>query len=175
MKLIGVVVVIALVGCKKEEAKVVAPAPAAAPVAPTKAEEAAPLPKLADNAPQDKPVTGRKSPEAEAQIAKLSAEAMKKYPDAKKRFIKGLPPGEHMFVTTTLTSPGKTESVFIAVTKIDTGKVKGTIASDIINVTGSTAGDANELPQNANTDWMIAKPDGSEEGNLVGNYLDTLH
>src|SRR6185503_3578438 len=116
-------------------------APAAEAPAP-KPEEAAPLPKLADNAPADKPVSGRQTPAQEAEIARLSAEAMKKWPDAKKRFVKGLPPGEHMFVTTTLTSPGKTESVFVAVTKIANGKVKGTIASDILNVTGYKAGDA---------------------------------
>ena len=183
MKLASLMVVIGLAGCTKQEDAKVAPAPApkAEPVAPAaaepaaKAEEPAPLPKLADNAPQDRPLTGRNTPEQEAEIAKLSADAMKKFPDAKKRFLKGLPPGEHMFVTTTLTSPGKTESVFIAVSKIDKGQVSGTIASDILNVTGYKAGDGYKFAETAITDWMIAKPDGSEEGNLVGKYLDTLH
>jgi hypothetical protein len=185
MKLASVMVVIGLVACTKEQpkaaptpaaepAKAVAPA-AAEPLAAAKPEEAAPLPTLADNAPADQPVSGRQTPAQEAEIARLSAEAMKKWPDAKKRFLKGLPPGEHMFVTTTLTSPGKTESVFVAVTKIDKGQVSGTIASDILNVTGYKAGDAYKLAETAITDWMIAKPDGSEEGNLVGKYLDTLH
>jgi hypothetical protein len=182
MKLACVWVVVAVLGCskKKQDAVVSSEPPPptaqqASPPAPAAAAETpAPPPKLADNAPQDQPKTGRHTPEQEQRIAELSKQSMAKFPDAKARFNRGLPAGEHMFVTTTLSSPGKTESVFIAVTKIAKGKVSGTIASDIINVTGFAAGQAYELPESAITDWMIAKPDGSEEGNLVGKYLDTI-
>ena len=179
MKLVYVMVLVGLASCssKKDAAVKSEPPPAVAQegTAPRAAEEVPPAPQLADNAPRDRPVTGRHTPEQQRRIAELSAQAMTKYPDAKARFVRGLPAGEHMFVTTTLTSPGRTESVFVAVAKIANGKVIGTIASDIMNVTGYKAGDRYELPETAITDWMIAKPDGSEEGNVVGKYLDTLH
>ena len=31
------------------------------------------------------------------------------------------------------------------------------------------------LPESQLIDWMIAKPDGTEEGNEVGKFLDTYH
>lgn len=36
-------------------------------------------------------------------------------------------------------------------------------------------GDHNELKEADLVDWLISKPDGSEEGNVVGKFLDTLH
>jgi hypothetical protein len=30
------------------------------------------------------------------------------------------------------------------------------------------------LPEQPIRDWMITNPDGTEEGNLIGKYLDTL-
>jgi len=135
----------------------------------------APAPTLSPNAPADKPVSGRFSAEQQAKINELQAEDMKKWPDVKARFAKGLSAGEHLFVTTTLTSPGKTESVFIAVSSIAGTKIIGVISSEIMNVAGYKANDRYTLEEAAVTDWLIAKPDGSEEGNLVGKYLDTVH
>jgi len=175
MKLRAALLALALVGCgsKEKEAPKVDPAPTTP--TPTETPNGEPLPKLADNAPKDKPTKMRGTPEQEAKIASLEAEAKTTYPGAKARYLKGLPPGEHFFVTTMLTSPGRQESVFISVTRITDGKVSGTIASDILQVSGYKAGDAYELPESAISDWLIAKADGSEEGNVVGKYLDTIH
>lgn len=133
-----------------------------------------PLPTLAPNAPKDRPVHGT-SAEQEARVAELTEQARKSYPEAKRRFLAGLPTGEHFYMVTTLTSAGAKESVFIAVSSIANGQVKGTIASDIMTVKDYKSGDAHTFAEAELVDWLISKADGSEEGNLVGKYLDTLH
>ena len=77
---------------------------------------------LAPNAPQDKPVgvTTATLSQFERDIAPHIAEAKKTYPDAKKRYLAGLPDKHHFFVTTRLKDPdGKLEQVFIYVTAFD--------------------------------------------------------
>jgi hypothetical protein len=135
------------------------------------APKGAPLPVLAKNAPVDKPVSMSVPP---TQLAELTAAARKTYLDAKARYLRGLPEGEHFFVTRTLSSPGEREYVFIAVSKIRDGKVIGTIASDILHVKGFKSGDAYTFAEADIEDWLITKPDGSEEGNAIGKLLDTL-
>jgi hypothetical protein len=133
-----------------------------------------PLPTLAPNAPKDQPVRGTTA-EQERRVKELTEQARRSYPDAKQRFLTGLAAGEHFYVVTTLTSTGAKESVFISVTSITAGQVKGTIASDILNVKGYKSGDAYTFAETELVDWLISKADGSEEGNVVGKYLDTLH
>jgi Uncharacterized protein conserved in bacteria (DUF2314) len=138
------------------------------------ADKGDPLPTLAPNAPKDQPVR-RTTAEQERRVKELTEQAQKSYPDAKRRFLAGLPVNEHFYVVTTLTSPGAKENVFISVSSITAGQVKGTIASDILNVKGYKSGDAYTFAETELVDWLISKADGSEEGNVVGKYLDTLH
>jgi hypothetical protein len=176
MRLLLALILIA--GCAKKTQKPEdnPPAPAAPTPVPADPPPATPqAPTLSANAPEDKPIAGHRTPEQEAKIKELEAQDMKKWPDVKARHAKGLPPGEHLYVTTMLTSPGRTESVFIAVSSIEGSKITGVISSDITNVGGYKVNDRYTLQESAVTDWLISKPDGSEEGNLVGNYLDTLH
>ncbi len=173
MKLRHALIALALAGCGSKEAAKSESAPEAVQNDPAPKPKGDPLPALSDNAPTDKPTAMNAA--VEKRVAEISSEAMKTYPDAKARYLKGLPSGEHFFVITTLTSPGTKESVFVSVNGITEGKVAGTIASEIMNVTGYKAGDAYTLPEGAITDWLITKPDGSEEGNAVGKYLDTIH
>jgi hypothetical protein len=133
----------------------------------------APLPDLAPTAPQDRLTTI--TAERANEIARLTIEAKKTYPDAKARYLKGLPADDHFFVVVTLISPGAKETVFVAVSAIADGKITGTIASDIATVAGYHAGDAYTVAEDAIVDWVISKADGTEEGNLVGKYLDTQH
>ncbi len=135
-------------------------------------------PVLAPNAPVDKPVsaTGAKMAEIRKGMAPHIEEARRTYPDAKKRYLAGLPRGEHFFVTTVLhDDEGTSEQVFVAVSAIQGGKVTGKIASDILTVKGFKRGEACSVPEPDLIDWLISKPDGSEEGNFVGKYLDTVH
>lgn len=129
---------------------------------------------IAPNAPKDKPV------DANAEEVKKVAEAMKPYieqakktyPDAKKRFLAGLPPKHVFFVTTQLKDGKKVEQVFIAVTAIKDGKISGQIQTEIQVVTNYKNGDAYTFPETEMVDWLISKPDGTEEGNVVGKFLD---
>ena len=183
MTLRHVVIALVLVGCGskdkvKEAPEKTAPSPKPdEPKAPDpKPDEpkAEPLPTLSPNAPRDKPTT-MSTDEVKRKVAELSAEDMKTYPAAKARYLKGLPAGDHFFLATTLTSPGRSESVFIAVNGIKGSTVNGTIATHIDSVAGYKAEDPYRFPESAITDWLISKADGSEEGNLVGKYLDTVH
>lgn len=131
---------------------------------------------VAPNAPPDKTVDV-KSDEArrfEEAIKPYVEKAKSTYPSVKERFLKGLPPKHTFFITTRLTDASKRfEQVFIAVKEIKDGIVKGLIASDIQLVSGYKMGDVYAFRESELIDWTISKPDGTEEGNFVGNFLDT--
>jgi hypothetical protein len=133
---------------------------------------------LAPNAPKDKPTQQNKA-QAEAlakAIAPFIAQARASYPDAKKRYLAGLPPKHIFFLTTRLRDQaGHYEQIFVEVQSIADGKVTGIIASDILGLQGFKRGDTCTFPEAEMLDWLIAKPDGSEEGNVVGKFLDTYH
>jgi len=132
---------------------------------------------LAPNAPKDKPVgaTAETVSKFEKAIAPYIAQGQKTYPDARKRYIAGLPTKNVFFVTVRLTDDsGRFEIVFVRVLKIDEEKaeVTGRIANDIGVVRGYHRGQEITLPESRVVDWTISKPDGTEEGNAVGKFLD---
>jgi hypothetical protein len=134
------------------------------------------LPVLAPNAPADKsqPVRSTEQKALDDAIKPYVEKARKTYPGAKERFLAGLPPKHVFFVTTRLhDSAGHWEQVFIAVQEIKDGIIKGLIASDIETVSGYKAGDKYSFPESELLDWTVSKPDGTEEGNFVGKFLDT--
>jgi hypothetical protein len=109
------------------------------------------------------------------EIAPYVAKAMATYPSAKQRYLGGLPAGETFFVTTILRDrDGRFEQVFILVDRISAGTVAGRIWSDIGVVHGYKRRDPISFPERDVVDWLISKPDGCEEGNFVGKYLDTI-
>jgi uncharacterized protein YegJ (DUF2314 family) len=179
--LIGLV----LAGCGKPDAtkQQGAPAPAGTPApvgAPTPPVASAPppaaeLPRAGSNAPKDETVqtsTSAEREELERAIAPYIEQAQKSYPDAKKRYLAGLPSGHRFSVVTKLHSPGRVEAVFVTVTGIKGDQVTGRIDSDVRGVAGYKAGDSYTLSERDIVDWVIVRPDGSEEGNLVGKFLD---
>ena len=136
---------------------------------------------LAPNAPADRPGTVRADSPDEAfshwqtLTAPHSQEALATYPGARQRYLKGLPAGENFFVTIILRDPARRfEQVFILVGGIEGGAVTGRIASDILAVDGYRRGATLTFRETEVVDWLISKPDGSEEGNFVGKFLDTL-
>jgi len=98
------------------------------------------------------------------------------YPAAKQRFYDGLPRGGSFFVTVRLRdSNGRREQVFIAVSRIVDQKITGRISSQIQLIHGYKPGDPITVSENEMLDWLITKPDGSEEGNFVGKFMDNYH
>lgn len=132
-------------------------------------------PTLSPDAPQDKPqaLTAAQIKKFEEAIKPYVEKARKTYPDAKKRFLAGLPPKHFFYITTRLhDEDGRFEQVFIAVREIKEGIIKGIISSEIATVTKYKFGDSYSFPESELMDWTIALPDGSEEGNFVGKFLD---
>ena len=130
--------------------------------------------------PQDKPVHSEGAQQAsdvERAIAPYVAKARKTYPAAKKRFLAGLPPKYLFSLTTKLwdRSHTKFEVVFVVADKISGGKVTGHLASHTKQPVGYNFGDQITFPESEVMDWTIVHPDGTEEGNVVGNFLDTYH
>ena len=127
------------------------------------------------NAPKDEPVqvsTSAERDEMERAIAPYIEQARKSYPDAKKRYLAGLPSGHRFSVVTKLRSQGRVEAVFVTVTGIKGDQITGRIDSDVRGVAGYKAGDSYTLSERDIVDWVIVRPDGGEEGNLVGKFLE---
>jgi hypothetical protein len=136
---------------------------------------------LAPNSPADRPAEVHADSPDEALsrwqtlIAPHSREALATYPGARQRYLEGLPAGENFFVTIILRDPARRfEQVFILVDRIEAGVVTGRISSDILAVQGYHRGATLTVREAEVIDWLISKPDGSEEGNFVGKFLDTV-
>lgn len=131
---------------------------------------------LPPNAPKDKPVatTAEKIAAFERAIAPHVAKARASYPAAKKRYQAGLPAKHIFYLTIRLQDQsGKVEQVFMEVKSISKDKITGVIASDVVGIEGFKRGDKRTFLEKDIFDWLIAKPDGTEEGNEVGKFLDT--
>jgi hypothetical protein len=131
---------------------------------------------LAPNAPADRPhavTSDSAARRLHTAMQPYIEQARATYPAARQRFLAGLPAGHVFFVTTRLRDEtGREEQVFIAVDSILGSHIFGRIASDISTVSGYRYGEPYELTEAALLDWLISKPDGSEEGNFVGKFLD---
>jgi hypothetical protein len=97
------------------------------------------------------------------------------YPAAKKRYLAGLPRGYTFTVRKHLADlgGGRNEEVFVYVDSIKGGKVYGRIASELSAVRSYRQGQRISFPESEVLDWTIIHPDGSEEGNYVGKFIDT--
>jgi uncharacterized protein YegJ (DUF2314 family) len=97
------------------------------------------------------------------------------YPAAKKRFLVGLPRGYTFAVRKHLADPGaqRNEEVFVYVDSINGGVVHGRIARELLAVRTFRQGQRISFPESEVWDWMILHPDGTEEGNYVGKFIDT--
>jgi hypothetical protein len=130
---------------------------------------------LADNAPADQPLglDRQGMEELQARIRPLVAEARRTYPAARDRYLRGLPEGHTFFVTTQLSDEqGRAEQIFVQVQSIEGTRIAGSIASEIQLIEGYAHGDRYEFDEDEVVDWLIARPDGTEEGNIIGKFLD---
>lgn len=133
---------------------------------------------LSEDAPQDRPISVSTEDQMEA-FYRLQEPynklAMESYPQAKQRFLTGLHEGENFFLTTRLKDDaGRIEQVFVLIKSIEGTRISGIIYNDIYVVSGYKNGQAYEFSESEIYDWLITKPDGTEEGNFVGKFLDSL-
>jgi hypothetical protein len=135
---------------------------------------------VSPNAPKDRTsvVVDSEAGDSRARFRRLIAPYVEKarasYPQARARYVAGLPDGHIFFVTVVIgDSEGRTEQIFLRVDKIDKGVIFGRIWNDIGLVRGYRYQDAIRIGEADIIDWTISKPDGSEEGNEVGKFLDT--
>lgn len=130
------------------------------------------VPNMTDDRPLS--IKAQQSAEFEAAIAAYVAKARKSYPAAKMRFLRGLPPGQTFFVTVQLRdNKGASERVFVRVAEIHGSILSGSLANEVLLLDGFEVGESIAVDESSILDWLIASPDGSEEGNLVGKFLDT--
>jgi hypothetical protein len=128
--------------------------------------------------PKDKPVhasDAQQAADADRAIQPYVAKARKTYPAAKKRFLTGLPPKYLFSLTTKLwdRSHTKFEVVFVVAEHIKNGSVTGHLATHTKQPVGYNFGDQISFPESQVMDWTIVHPDGTEEGNVVGKFMDT--
>jgi uncharacterized protein YegJ (DUF2314 family) len=133
---------------------------------------------LAVNAPEDKvkPIFSNQQQHLDSLVAPYVQRARATFTGAKERFLKGLKPGESFFVVTRVfDSNGKFEQVFIRVKECSGEMISGTIANHLNTVKEYSYRQLISFNEKDVMDWLIAKPDGSEEGNFVGKFMDTQH
>src|SRR2546423_9494270 len=135
------------------------------------------VPQLAPNAPTDSPVQAAQKciwVAMDRAMQPYIAQARASWPQARQRYVSGLPPRHSFFVTALLVdNQDRREQVFIAVDGIRSGIISGKIWNRVEVVHGYRLGDHYTFPESELRDWLIAKPDGTEEGNFVGKFLDT--
>jgi len=129
--------------------------------------------------PPDQPVTVRNDPQLQKLMSAIEPyiqQARSTYPQAKARFVAGLPSGSVFFATVQLhDADGKMEQVFVQVEKIEADQISGLIWNDINRVKGFAKGQKYTFPEAELVDWTIYNSDGTEEGNVVGTFLETWH
>lgn len=137
---------------------------------PPRPERSEPLPALSPLAPPDRPV----EPDAELriEIERLSRISRDELPGVRDRFLGGLPQGHHLFVSTTLHDASTDETVFVHVREWQEPELIVGVLDSEVAVTGYRRGQRLSVPTSDVSDWTISQPDGTEEGNRVGRYLD---
>jgi uncharacterized protein YegJ (DUF2314 family) len=134
-----------------------------------------PTPQPSPTPPQDQTfsVNSEEIEKFEAAMKPYIEKARKTYPEARTRYLAGLPAKHAFYVTTRLhDKQGHYEQVFIAVREIRGETIKGVIASELEFITDYRRGESYSFPEAELIDWTIVKPDGTEEGNFVGKFLD---
>ena len=101
--------------------------------------------------------------------------ALAEFPEVKRRFLAGLPPRHSLFITTRLRDDrARTEQVFVAVDTLRGERIVGRIWNELHSVRGFRLGQRINLAESDLLDWMISRPDGTEEGNRIGKLMDEV-
>lgn len=128
--------------------------------------------------PPDRPVSDTQAQLAcfDSLIAPYVAKGKAGYPAAKARFVAGLPPRHLFYVTIRFKdAEGHQEIGFIKVARMAGDTVFGNLASTLTVVRGVPPNALWRVQDQSVLDWLISRPDGTEEGNVVGTFLDTMN
>ena len=132
-------------------------------------------------APPDKPQTihpGKESEAYERAIAPYVAKARASYPASKKRFLRGLPPGYSFTVyfrahqSADKSHKEAVEDLYVIVDAIKDGKIYGRINNRPLALTKYRLGTPVRFSESRIMNWVVLRPDGSEESNELGNFID---
>ena len=94
---------------------------------------------------------------------------------ARDRYLAGLPDGNKFYVVARIRdSEGRVEQIFVRVEHIEGLPIRGRLANEPLVVNGFALADPVRFSSDEIVDWLIVRPDGSEEGNIVGKYLDAV-
>ena len=102
-------------------------------------------------------------------------EARRTFPDARKKFLDGLPNGYEFSVVARLRdAEGHIEQVFIRVNDVTGPLIHGVVTNETSTVQGFKTGAVVLVSEDEILDWIIVSPDGHETGNLIGKNLDRV-
>lgn len=101
----------------------------------------------------------------------LIEQARKTLPDVKERYLKGLPAGCRLSVTTQIHGPEGAEQVFVSVDRWVGDLIDGRLLNDV-KLSNHKRGEQLQVKESDVLDWTILDGAGKEEGNLLGKYID---
>lgn len=131
---------------------------------------------VAENAPEDKPLLISSSDEYlnfRKNTSNYTIQSRKSWPSAKARYLAD--PKVMLFVSAEISDKfNRHEMVFVKVKAVSMNLITGNISSDILGVAGYKVGDEFRLRESQILDWTISNPDGTEDGNLIGKYIDSI-
>jgi uncharacterized protein YegJ (DUF2314 family) len=137
--------------------------------------EDSPAADQAPKVPMDKIVkisSAEQNKKLDAAMEPVIAKARQTLPQAKQRFLNGLPSGYLMFVTTPIyDSQHRFEQVFVRVLAWKDQQITGLLASNVEVVKEHHTGEQMSVKEPDVVDWTIVAPDGTEEGNIVGKFI----
>ncbi|MDB5233628.1 MAG: hypothetical protein JWR44_621 [Hymenobacter sp.] len=110
----------------------------------------------------------------ETALADPVREALRTLPQAKKRFLAGLPEGDQFLLSVRVIA---TDTSFRQVSARVLGWHGNTVQALLLPSSTDSAAPTEPLPvsfpETAVVDWTLLRASGREEGNYVGRYIDT--
>ena len=110
----------------------------------------------------------------ETTLADPMREALRTLPQAKKRFLAGLPEGDQFLLSVRVVA---TDTSFRQVSARVLGWHGTTVQALLLPENAGATGPAEPIPvsfsETAVLDWTLLRTSGREEGNYVGRYTDT--
>ncbi|GAB3586186.1 hypothetical protein GCM10027345_35350 [Hymenobacter daeguensis] len=109
----------------------------------------------------------------ETALADPVREALRTLPQAKKKFLAGLPIGDQFLLSVRVIS---TDTSFRQASARVLGWHGNTVQALLLppaNADAKTEPTPVSFPENAVVDWTLLRASGREEGNYVGRYIDT--